>query len=183
MNDETFEVLYPLIEVGSVPGPTAANEPIYVRRAFSSGPNGLRYTWIISKPDKTFIKMPGCILCDYGNSLSEEDLKNVTQTEILANLNRVHKLQKNSMLTNQWLYKPGEPMESDAIALPDRSIDPLYVKGDRGLAYFYEFVLFTIEASLQGTGSATSNGQSEGRKTSPLVSSGASFPASIAITQ
>jgi hypothetical protein len=53
-------------------------------------------------------------------------------------------------------------------------VDALFLKKmvnndpDGGRKYFYEFVLFNEQATSQGTGSASSGGQSLGRKTTPV---------------
>src|SRR5271169_265599 len=98
-----FESIYPIIEVAGAGGtatPTATTLTVtvdgkfvsvkqssdqsdkikqtYVRRTYrwSESTNTFAgYTWALVSPDVTFIKQPGCILCDYGNVLSPEELK------------------------------------------------------------------------------------------------------------
>jgi hypothetical protein len=97
-------------------------------------------------PDETFIQPPGCILCDYGT----------------------HHLEKNKFLTNNWLYwNNDEPLGPDAIAFTTNDFRTIHVRGELGKALFYEFILFTQDASVQGTGTSTSSGQSNGHKTAP----------------
>jgi hypothetical protein len=107
--------------------------------------------------------------------LSAEDLRFVAADSPLRKKNaNVHKLEKNVALTDDWLYLPGEDVPADAIALLTNDLGTVYVKGSYngdpqyGLKFFYEFVLFTEDASSQGTGSPASGGQSDGRKTPPV---------------
>jgi hypothetical protein len=154
------------------------SSPIYVRRAYLFSPDGrsfLGYTWVKVNPDVTFIQQPGCILCDYSRHLTDDELKYV-DANLKKNSSRVVKLEKNVDLRDDWLYAPGEPLASDAIALPSNGMDTLYLKRvccndpdpDGGRKYFYEFALFNQDAASLGTGTAASSGQSDGRKVSPL---------------
>ncbi|HLI99400.1 MAG TPA: hypothetical protein VKT76_06775 [Bradyrhizobium sp.] len=201
--DRQFECEYPLIEASSSGGSggtqttltvmvdnkpvkitmdTAAQKPddgkpIYVRRAYSLNPDGSfkAYTWIQVSPDTTFIKTPGCILCDYGNGLNPDDLdlvkKNNSLDPLLTKTKNIHKLEKSFALRSDWLVLPEDGIQSDTVALPSNGDGTIYVKGEYekdpqyGLKYFYEFALLTEDASSQGTGSPASGGQSLGRKT------------------
>lgn len=92
----------------------------YVRRAIKRGTDGTHsddFTWIIAKPDTTFIEPPGCVLCDYGDTLTETDKKQITDQSIIRAKN-VHKLTKNENLTDNWLYLPGDSIPDDAVPLP-----------------------------------------------------------------
>ncbi|HLK80077.1 MAG TPA: hypothetical protein VKT99_01095 [Xanthobacteraceae bacterium] len=233
--DQEFEALYPLIETGTSNGGTqSANETSllvtangisfkqgspqskektkYVRRSFKSSPDGTYtsfngYTWVLANPDKTFIKQPGCILCDLGRTLQKQevidickeiekgetiskkariltkeefekidrDCQKVDENKKYADYKDAHKLEKNGDLRNDWLYRPDEPVGSDAVALPSNGTHNIYLKKnvnadpDGGRKYFYEFALLTEDASAQGTGSPASGGQSQGRKTPNLI--------------
>jgi hypothetical protein len=135
------------------------------------------YTWILVTPDITFIKQPGCILCDYQRKLSREELA-LLPTDMSpkdkAAAETAHKLEKNVDLRNDWLYAPGDTQGPDAVRLPSNGFDSIYIKKtvnddpDGGRRYFYEFALFTGQAASEGTGSPSSDGQSLGRKTAPL---------------
>jgi hypothetical protein len=193
--DEEFESTYPLIEATgsgqaskssdmefsvtvagqpvtikqSASGPDSKPKTKYVRRSalFDEKGNKIGYTWIPVTPDVTFIKQPGCILCDYGDTIGAVDIPGIQDYK--ANKDKydgAHKLVKNVDLANNWLYGPTESPEPGAVPLPSNEVGTLYAKPG-GLKYFFEFVLFTQEAMSQGTGSPTSGGQSEGRKTSP----------------
>jgi hypothetical protein len=202
--DKELEALYPIIQtVGSGAANaatskttlsiTVAGKPIsiaqsndnvntekktlYVRRTYRPPKNGLfnGYTWSLVTPDVTFITQPGCILCDYENMLTSEELSQITDTANKDKYATAHKLQKNIQLRNDWLYLPGEKPAADAVPLPSAGlVDTLFLKKivnndpDGGRKYFYEFVLFNEQATSQGTGSASSGGQSLGRKTTPV---------------
>jgi hypothetical protein len=172
------------------------SKTIYLRRTvvYNRDKNSFSTGWIQAFPDTTFIKPPGCVLCDYQTNIppaeiqslckSSDDLKRLLcsdkkpegdekspgQGELL----KARYLVKNIALRNDWLYRPDEDLPTDAVALPTNGGEGLYVKGavgddpHFGLHYFYEFVLLTEDASSQGTGSPTSGGQSEGRKTPNL---------------
>jgi hypothetical protein len=171
--DVTFTIAQPKIRK---PEPQ-----IYVRRTCLD-PDPLtgvchRYGFVSVHPDTTFISLPGCIMCDLG---------------IFRNMNQnIHLLQKNPRLIGELcadktaiqaespcpeqyvtrdllFYRPGEPIDTNAVFVASSGFKKLYVKGSNGLQAFYELALFTQEASSQGTGSPSSGGQSEGRKTEPL---------------
>lgn len=149
----------------------------YVRRTYLSSPTAEAigtdpYTWDLVSPDLTFIRQPGCVLCDYGSILSETELSSLSerQKKNIEAYRTAHKLEKNRQLRNDWLYLPGQPVASDAIALPYSGLTTLYARRavdgelNAGLKYFYELVLFSEDAASQGTGSPASGGQSDGRK-------------------
>ncbi|WP_159011368.1 hypothetical protein [Bradyrhizobium sp. S69] len=171
------------VTVDTTPQKSNESKTIYVRRQFITDLNGnfKGYGWKEATPDLTFVKPPGCILCDYGNGLSQDDYDSIdyTNEKLYKKLFdekkkrlTVHKLEKNVALRNDWLCLSGDDVPADAIALPSNGDGTIYVKGrvgddpQFGLKYFYEFALFTEDASSQGTGSPTSGGQSDGRKTS-----------------
>jgi hypothetical protein len=137
------------------------------------------YTWILVTPDVTFITQPGCILCDYNNTLTPDELSKITDTASKSTYATARKLEKNHQLRNDWLYLPGEQLSPDAEPLPSAGlVDTLFLKKtvnndpDGGRKYFYEFVLFNEQATSQGTGSPSSGGQSLGRKTTPVETIG-----------
>jgi hypothetical protein len=204
--DHEFEALYPLIETGtssaSTPSPNETTVTLtagklvvkqgsspskektkYVRRSYKPLADGTYnhfngYTWVLVDPDKTFIRQPGCILCDLGKKLSDKeridactDNKRQLDQKCYENYKDAHKLEKTDELRNDWLYGPKDQLGPDAVALPSNGISTIYLKKnangqpDGGRRYFYEFVLFTEDASSQGTGSPASGGQSQGRKT------------------
>src|SRR5215469_12642384 len=148
----------------------------YVRRSMvfnldgevSKDANGrIQFTWIPANPDTTFIKQPGCILCDYGDILKDPEKSMIA--DYATNKDKydgAHELVKNAVLTNDWLYAPTEAHGPEAVPLPSNELGTLFVTSN-GLKYFNEFVLFTQEAASQGTGSPASGGQSEGRKNPP----------------
>jgi hypothetical protein len=148
----------------------------YVRRSIVFDENGnvvvqngrITFTWIPANPDITFVKQPGCILCDYGAILKDPEKSAIADYATnKAKYDGAHELVKNVVLKNDWLYAPNEAQGGPgAVPLPSSEFATLYVNSDR-LKYFYEFVLFTQEAASQGTGSPTSGGQSEGRKNPP----------------
>ena len=151
---------------------------VYVRRTYLPTTDGTfrGYTWTKVTPDTTFIRQPGCILCDYGRTLTTVELAKITDKVILKS-NSVRKLEKNIDLRDDWLYLPGEEVDiSNAVALPSNGIDTLFIRKSvlidgvpsSGRRYFNELALFSEDASTQGTGSPTSGGQSLGRKTAPL---------------
>jgi hypothetical protein len=200
---EIFEASYRLIEVGSSgPSNTATtttltitvdgkpvsvtqstqpppdkNRITYVRRAIIPNSDGTigGFTWVIAKPDTTFVEQPGCILCDYGTPsvMSDTEKKATGDAEIIGARN-VHKLLKNVKLRDDWLYLPGTEIPQDAVPIPAGIGTQLYVKREidgtegEGLKSFYEFALFNLDAASVGTGSSASGGQSEGRVTTPL---------------
>jgi hypothetical protein len=166
---------------------------IYVRRAYATNSclESVRYRWKITNPDVTFITQPGCILCDYSAEsakITDDEIKNMTDDDKLLlqkyikNKNKaltadnltvqIHKLEKNIDLRNDWLYRPDQQIDNNAMAIPAIGGRTLYIKSvmdgdqDAGLDYFYEFVLFVQDASSEGVGSPASGGQSNGRKTS-----------------
>ena len=202
IDTKDFKSTYPIIEVGSAGAATSSsktttkltitvdgkpvtvtqetgtsagsdsNAVVYVRRTFlPPNPDGTvaGYTWRIVKPDTTFIQQPGCILCDYGDTLSDINSRKLGVKEG----SKVHILEKNYDLRNDWLYLPNNSIPTDAAPLPSGIGRPLYVANSiggtpgEGLRLFYEFALFSEDASELGTGSASSGGQSLGRKTSP----------------
>jgi hypothetical protein len=162
------------VTLNTAPSKASVPKTIYVRRAFKTTEEGKfqGYTWVQVSPDVTFIQMPGCILCDYGRALTADDMNFLPQNSSLRkNATKVHKLEKNIALRNDWLVLPGDDIPTDAIALPSNGLETIYVRGAYfgeaafGLKYFNEFALFTEDASSQGTGSPASSGQSLGRKT------------------
>lgn len=202
-----FEALFPIIETsgskggGSAPettltitegrrtitlkqGGTAASVsdcPVYVRRTFAPPRNGLfdGYSLAVVSPDVTFIKQPGCILCDVRDAITEFDF--AVMRPFLppgTKIGDIHVLTKNPDLRDDWLYGPDEPKEANAVPLPARVQPELYAretvyddrgnKIGKGIYFFYQLVLFSEDASSQGTGSPASGGQSDGRKTPPL---------------
>jgi hypothetical protein len=149
------------------------NAIAYVRRTFlPPNPDGSfsGYTWRVVKPDTTFIEQPGCILCDYGDILPSIESRKLGIKEGT----KVHILVKNYDLRNDWLYLPNDSIPTDAAPLPAGIGRSLYVANSingtpgEGLRLFYEFALFSEDASELGTGSASSGGQSLGRKTAPI---------------
>jgi hypothetical protein len=199
LNQSEFEATYPLIETsgagaapeatvttvslevegkpitvatGVTPPPVPKERTVYLRRTFATDAQGnvLGYTYVIARPDLTFIKPPGCIMCDYGATLRKEDLPYITDPKILAAwrdpLTSLRILQMNTNLHQDFLYNGNLPDE-EAVLAPANGLDALAVRASQ-LKYFYEFVLFVEEASSQGTGSPASGGQSEGRKTPNL---------------
>lgn len=187
--DKVFEASYPIIEAspssaGSEPnltvtidgksvavkqasGGTAPQKKRYVRRQFALDEQGkiVGYKWSIVSPDRTFITQPGCIMCDYGNKVPENSLKYTTDPDILQHYDSFIVLEKNYDLRDNWLYPPQQMPPAGAIALPSAGVSHLYANDPTELKFFYEFALFCVEASSQGTGSPSSGGQSEGRKT------------------
>jgi hypothetical protein len=193
-----FESDYPIIAVSGSSGSSASNttivsgsfagspfkvtiggnppnkkETTYVRPACATVDKDFHctsYFWLSIKPDLTFIKLPGCVMCDFGNH-AEGEPPNVVKLEKNPRLvgtpsgpNDPTACAKNELS----FYLPDEPHGSDAIAIPSNGPNTLYVRGHCGLQAFYELALFTQEAASQGTGSPASGGQSEGRKTEPL---------------
>jgi hypothetical protein len=109
-------------------------------------------------------------MCDNGHKLDQSDLADTIDPDINNNAADLTKLEKNHDLTDTWLLAPDEQQQLGAISLPPDGLRRLYAKEEgQGLKYFYEFVLFCVEASSQGTGSPSSGGQSEGRKTAAPV--------------
>ena len=157
-----FECTYPIIEAG---GPKAAT-PVYDRsikyvrlaKCVDFKGNPIQPSYEPVEPDRTFIRQPGCIMCDYGETVTAGPYRGY----------RI--LEKNKGLTQQWLYRPTDqvlPAPQEPVPLPSNGDTNLLVLGTAGLATFYEFVIFVQEASVQGVGSPSSNGQSYGRKTEP----------------
>jgi hypothetical protein len=156
------------------PAPT-----VYVRRACakSVGLRCIEYIYPIIRPDLTFIKPPGCVMCDYGTRL--RSIKPGTPDNVIL-------LQKNYRLVGRcfpdrdrprctdtlrdlFFYLPNEEPREDAYAVHDGGFATLYLKGLAGMQAFNELALFTQEAASQGTGSPASGGQSYGRKSEPLL--------------
>jgi hypothetical protein len=128
------------------------------------------FFWLSIKPDLTFIKPPGCVMCDFGNHVPELP-PNAVILEKNPNLVGLPQYRGDTTACSEndvFFYRPDEPLGSDAIAIPSNGANTLYVRGQCGLQAFYELALFTQEAATQGTGSPASGGQSEGRKTEPL---------------
>jgi hypothetical protein len=142
-------------------------------------------SWTLISPDTTFTKMPGCVLCETDIPLSkgEKDAVLLTLQKCNPELTErdptfqkyltARKLVKNPKLTNDWLLKPGpgEPLPTEARPLPSNGAPLLYARTKEKMADFYELVLFSLDAASQGTGSAASGGQSEGRK-NPAATTG-----------
>ena len=190
--NDSFEASYPMIEAASSGGssssmvtviidgksvsvkqgstPSQRSNKQFVRRLFATDAqtgNVTGTTWTRISPDLTFVAQPGCIMCDYGHKLTSGDLKATTDKDILENAGALTKLEKNYDLSETWFARPNEPSPVNLIKLPAGILDSLYARDEsKGLKYFFEFVLFCVEASSQGTGSPTSGGQSDGRKTS-----------------
>jgi hypothetical protein len=147
---------------------------VYLRRAYVTDVTEpdettiLAYGWVPTNPDVTFITLPGCVLCDYGEKPGPKDKEEIREYTSLtdADISNAHLLRKNRNLRDDWLYLPGEVVGQDAVALPSNGLTTLYVKND-GMMYFYELALFTLDAASEGTGSPSSFGQSAGRKTAP----------------
>jgi hypothetical protein len=216
---EDFEASYPLIETsdsaasptqaltitvdgkpvtvtnGPVAKPDDPNKITYVRRAVLINRRNIPigYTYVVAHPDKTFITTPGCILCDYGHTLSDKDMVSINERvktpkdetpsdaaikKAMDHPNNVHKLERNTSIRQDWLYAPWETLDEDAVPLPSDGIETLYAKRlvdgfrgpktESGMKYFYELALLTEGATSQGTGSPASAGQSQGRKTENL---------------
>lgn len=158
-----------------------ANKKKYVRRAchgFDKNGN-CQWDWIGIKPDLTFIQPPGCVMCDYNTPLSNYKPGVASNLYVLEkncslygpqrrNENERGACPVNPELQRLFFYEPGEFIDRDAIAIASNGLTPLYVRGENGRVAFNELALFTQEAASQGTGSPTSGGQSDGRKTEPL---------------
>ena len=199
ISDYQFEADYPIIEVsGSTPSgantttitqkdgirsttvTVGSNTPkkdevTYVRRDCKIPDlNGCRlYRFIKVSPDKTFIKPPGCIMCDYGEKRAGQ--KNVfvlhKNVQLKGETCQDIDLQELTTCKNSYkytLFYPPGTTGDDASPVYANGASSIALRGEAGVQGFYELVLFTQEASSQGTGSPASGGQSDGRKTSPL---------------
>ncbi len=195
-----FECEYPIIgtstggnETGAGPSTTTISGtvlklPIDIKKTTSSsGGGGQRITywkWQASNgycfgshkgelqlvevhPDTTFIKRPGCVLCEpLKAALAKAGAAPKEQT-----------LVKNEKLRNDWLVSPKSDAEilngAREIGTPGGEIR---VNSEYGSDEFYQFVLFVVEASAQGSGgggpSGTGGGgQGSSKKTPATVKS------------
>jgi hypothetical protein len=122
--------------------PPPKPKQVYLRRAYLTVPGQyltesepakiLAYVWVPVNPDVTFVTLPGCVLCDYGENPDNDDpilydrnLLTVAKdykSLAAANIVNAHKLQKNRNLRDDWLYLPGEVVGQDAVALPSNGL-------------------------------------------------------------
>ena len=183
LDDYEFEATYPLIVTGdsSAYDKIDTKGRVYVRRVCLRPLNYdnrcPKYGFTQVRPDFTFVRPPGCIMCDYNTPL--------TDVRPYAPKN-YYLLQKNFNLrgrkckeinfepscddgeTSLMFYRP-EQLGPDAIPVNTISGEALQLRGKEGLEAFYELTLFAQEASSQGASGIGSGGQSFGRKTSPLI--------------
>jgi hypothetical protein len=168
------------VTIGSPPKSTPAT--IYVRRICFHHTRSVcdSYVFVNVKPDTTFISQPGCVMCDLGH-VRDGQPPNVHLLEKNPNLvGRNCEDSEDQRVVQQltpckeiepyplFFYRPDDIEQSQGIPVPAAGFDTLYLKGQPCLQAFYELALFTQEAASQGTGSPSSGGQSEGRKTQPL---------------
>ncbi|MBB5756515.1 hypothetical protein HNR00_001213 [Methylorubrum rhodinum] len=178
-----FEANYPIF----VSGDSATYEELdpkkrsYVRRVCEklSDDGGYceKYGFLPIKPDLTFIRTPGCIMCDYNTPL--RDLRpNAPRNAYVLQKNfkifgRSCKEDKSAPVCDNTnaalLFYPPNEIGADAVPVTTVTGDVLHLKGERGIEGFNELTLFAQEASSQGAAGIGDGGQSFGRKSPPLL--------------
>jgi hypothetical protein len=178
-----FEANYPII----VSGDSATYEELdtkkraYVRRICEELSEDrsicVKYKFLTVKPDITFIRPPGCIMCDYNTPLRDLRPNAPANVYILQKNIKIFgrscvetKLgpQCNPTTDELIMYPPNSP-GVDAVAVTTVSGDVLQLKGERGVEGFNELTLFAQEASSQGAAGIGDGGQSFGRKNPPII--------------